>query len=106
MGDGLDGLLAPQSVAVIGASDEAARISGRPIEYLKRFGFRGNIYPINPNRASVQGLRCYPSLAEVPGPVDLAVIAIPGDLVVAAVQQCADQGGEKLRHLQLRVRRG
>lgn len=89
--DGLDGLLAPESIAIIGASEDTGKISGRPIEYLKRYGFSGEIYPINPKRETVQGLRCYPSVTEVPGSIDLAVIAIPGRSVITALQQCAQQ---------------
>jgi|LGOV01.1.fsa_nt_gb acyl-CoA synthetase (NDP forming) len=87
--DVLDGLLAPQRIAVIGASDDISKISGRPIEYLLRYGFSGEIYPINPRREVVQGLPCYPSIKEAPGEIDLAIIAIPGEAVVAALNECA-----------------
>nr|WP_259465690.1 CoA-binding protein [Rhodococcus opacus] len=56
----------PRSVAVIGASDDATRISGRALHYLIRAGYRGEIYPVNHRRATVQGLRAYPTLADVP----------------------------------------
>ncbi len=54
---GLTPLLAPRSVAVLGASSDPTRISGRPIAYMKSQGFQGGLYPINPNRAEVQGLK-------------------------------------------------
>ncbi|WP_166264101.1 acetate--CoA ligase family protein [Marinobacter caseinilyticus] len=89
--DALDGLLSPEKIAIIGASDDTGKISGRPIEYLKRYGFQGEICPVNPRRETVQGLQCYPSIAAVPGTVDLAIIAIPGKSVIHALEECAEQ---------------
>lgn len=84
--------LAPRSIAVIGASDNAHKIGGRPIAYLSRFGFAGNIYPINPMRPEVQGLRTYKALADLPEVPDVAIIAVPGELAVQAVDECARLG--------------
>ena len=64
---GLTPLFAPRSVAVLGASSDPTRISGRPIAYMKAQGFQGALYPINPNRAEVQGLKAYPSVADAAG---------------------------------------
>ena len=84
--------LAPRSIAVIGASDNAHKIGGRPIAYLARFGFKGQVFPINPARSEVQGLRSYKSLADLPEVPDVAIIALPGDLAVQAVDECAQAG--------------
>jgi acyl-CoA synthetase (NDP forming) len=84
--------LAPRSIAVIGASDNAHKIGGRPISYLSRFGFQGRVFPINPARAEVQGLRSYQGLADLPEVPDVAIIAVPGDLAVQAVDECARAG--------------
>lgn len=84
--------LAPRSIAVIGASDNANKIGGRPIAYLARFGFRGQVFPINPARSKVQGLHSYKSLQAVPEAPDLAIIAVPGDAAVQAVDECAQAG--------------
>ena len=84
--------LAPRSIAVIGASDNAHKIGGRPIAYLSRFGFTGKIYPINPTRPEVQGLRTYKALADLPEVPDVAIIAVPGELAVQAVDECARLG--------------
>jgi acyl-CoA synthetase (NDP forming) len=84
--------LAPRSIAVIGASDNAHKIGGRPIAYLSRFGFQGQVFPINPARAEVQGLRSYRALADLPEVPDLAIIAVPGELAVQAVDECARMG--------------
>ena len=58
--------LNPRSVAVIGASDNPHKVGGRPIHYLKKFGFKGKIYPVNPSRPEIQGLKSYPSLGDLP----------------------------------------
>ncbi|HXW29030.1 MAG TPA: acetate--CoA ligase family protein, partial [Xanthobacteraceae bacterium] len=82
-------LLAPRSVAIVGASSDPGRIGGRPVHYYRQAGFKGRIYPINPNRDEVQGYQAYPTIDSVPDPIDLAVIAIPAAQVAAAIEQCA-----------------
>ena len=89
---GLRRALAPRSIAVIGASDNPNKIGGRPIAYLSRFGFQGRVYPINPARGEVQGVRSYPDLQSLPETPDVAIIAVPGDLAVQAVDVCAQAG--------------
>jgi acyl-CoA synthetase (NDP forming) len=84
--------LAPRAIAVIGASENPNKIGGRPIAYLSRFGFKGDIYPINPGRDTVQGLRAYAGLAALPAVPDVAVIVVPGQLAVDAVAECAAAG--------------
>ncbi|HWI38682.1 MAG TPA: CoA-binding protein, partial [Burkholderiales bacterium] len=76
-------------MAIVGASDNPHKVGGRPILFLKRYGFRGAIYPINPARATVQDLRAYPSIADTPEAPELAVVAIAGDEAVGAVEACA-----------------
>lgn len=88
----LAAFLRPRSVAVIGASDDPGRVGGMPLHFLRAVGFPGEVYPVNPRRESVQGEKAYPGLAAVGAEVDLAVVALPADLVVDAVQECADHG--------------
>ena len=88
----LDVLFRPKSVAVMGASSDEKKIGGRPIFYLKHYNFEGEIYPINPNYDVIQGLKAYKSLTDVPGDVDLALIALPSAMVEDAVRACADKG--------------
>ena len=90
--DALRLALAPRSIAVIGASDNANKIGGRPLAYLARFGYRGTVYPINPTRSEVQGLRCFPSLQALPQVPDVVIVALAGELAVAAVDECAQAG--------------
>jgi acetate---CoA ligase (ADP-forming) len=84
--------LSPRSVAVIGASDNPHKVGGRPILYMQRYGYRGAIYPVNPGRASVQGLRAFSRLEDLPESPELAIVAVAGDEAVRAVQSCAALG--------------
>jgi len=85
-------LFAPRSIAVYGASSDPAKLSGRPLDYLRRLGYAGDLYAINPRRDVVQGVPAYPSIASVPGEVDLAIVVVPADAVPEAVEQCGDAG--------------
>jgi acyl-CoA synthetase (NDP forming) len=88
----LDALLRPRSIAIIGASDDPTRIGGRPLAYLKARGFPGAILPVNPNRPTVQGLPAFASVAELPEAPEAAIIAIPGEGAIAAVEALAARG--------------
>jgi acetate---CoA ligase (ADP-forming) len=90
--DALSYALDPRSIAVIGASEHVNKVGGRPIAYLRRFGFAGAIYPINPTRETVQGLRAYGELTSLPEVPDLAIIATPGHLVATSIDACASVG--------------
>ena len=78
-------LLSPQSVAIIGQSNDAAKTAGRPLKYLRQAGFAGRIYPVNPGREMVLGERAWPSLASLPEAPEHAYIVIPTDAAVEAV---------------------
>lgn len=84
--------LDPRAIAVIGASDNPNKVGGRPLAYLKKFGFKGTVFPINPQRDTVQGHRAFARLADLPAAPDLAVIAVPADAAPAAVEECAAAG--------------
>jgi acyl-CoA synthetase (NDP forming) len=84
--------LDPRSIALIGASENPHKVGGRPLLYLRRFGFKGEIYPINPNRAEVQGVKAYADLASLPATPDLAIVMVAGDAAAAAVAECARRG--------------
>jgi acetate---CoA ligase (ADP-forming) len=88
----LESALHPRSIAVIGASDNPHKVGGRPLLFLKKYGYRGAIYPINPVRATVQGLPAYARLADAPGVPELAVVAVAGDEALNAVTECAVRG--------------
>jgi acetate---CoA ligase (ADP-forming) len=88
----LDAVFHPKSIAVIGASDDVSKPSGQPVDYILKSGWKGKLYPVNPNREIVQGVKAYPSVSDIPDPVDAAVIVIPAKAVPATMQQCADKG--------------
>ena len=90
--DPLRQALDPRSIALIGASENPNKIGGRPLLYLRRFGYRGRLYPINPNRAEVQGVAAYPDLASLPEAPDLAIVMVAGEGAAAAVEACARRG--------------
>ncbi len=85
-------LLSPESIAIIGASEDPTRLSGRPLQILLQHHFPGRIYPVNPRHQTVAGLPAYPSIAAVPGPVDLAAIIVKAALVPQMLRECADAG--------------
>jgi acetyl coenzyme A synthetase (ADP forming)-like protein len=82
----------PRSVAVVGASRDPSSIGGRLLNALIANRFQGPVYPVNPKATEVGGLRAYPSVRNLPEPVDLAVIAVPREAVPAAVDDCAARG--------------
>ena len=88
----LTALLHPNTVAIIGASDNPARIGGRPLHYMREAGFSGSIYPVNPNRRSVQGIAAYARIEDVPETIDSAIVAVPAAAVEDTVEACAATG--------------
>src|SRR3954462_9584874 len=88
----LDAALNPASVAVIGAPNNPHKVAGRPVLYLARYGYRGAVYPINPSRETVQGLRAFARLEDTPRTPELAIVAVAGDEAVRAVEACAMRG--------------
>lgn len=91
-GHSLDPLLLPNSVALVGASDDVTRIGGRPLRYLREGKFAGQVFPVNPNRETVQGLKAFPSIAALPQTPDLAILAVPASSTLQAVRDCAARG--------------
>lgn len=87
-------LFEARSIAVVGASGDPGRIGGRPVAYMKALGYAGEILPVNPSRAEVQGLTAYPSLTAIGRPVDLVVIATPADSVEAALAEAVAIGAK------------
>ena len=82
----MDFFFNPKTVAVVGASATPGKISNVIIRSLKDSGFAGTVYPVNPKHDSVEGLRCYPSLAEVDSEIDVCVFAVPAQLVPGIIE--------------------
>ena len=85
-------LFNPRAIAVIGASPDAKRIGGQPIPILQESGYGGEIYPVNPKYPQIGKLKCYASVADVPKPCDLALVAVAGKLVPDVIRQCGKAG--------------
>src|SRR3954454_19978038 len=88
----LDTFFSPSSIALIGASRDLDKIPGRLLSMLRKNHYPGRIYPINPNYGDIDGLKCYPTVAEVGQPIDVAIVIIPARAVLGALEQCASVG--------------
>ncbi|RLE45395.1 MAG: acyl-CoA synthetase (NDP forming), partial [Candidatus Methanomethylicota archaeon] len=88
----LDSLFYPKSVAVIGASRTVGKPGYNIVWNLKQHGFKGKIYPVNPNADRILDLKCYPAILDIPDKVDLAIIAVPARIVPQIMKDCAEKG--------------
>lgn len=85
-------IVSPRSVAVIGASDDVGKFGGRVIHYLQKHGFAGRLLPINARRATIRGLPAFAKTSAAPGPIDVAILAIPAAALEAEIADCAAAG--------------
>jgi acyl-CoA synthetase (NDP forming) len=85
-------LLQPRSVAIIGASADPAKTAGRPVAYLKKHGFPGKIYPVNPRTETIEGLRCYADIQSLPEAPDVAIVVLGAERAHEAVRALALRG--------------
>ena len=90
----LDAIFRPETVALIGATDKAGSVGRTVMRNLINNPFGGTIYPVNPTRPNVLGIKTYPSVSELPEQVDLAVIVSPAPTVPGIVRECAEAGVE------------
>ncbi|MBL7994912.1 acetate--CoA ligase family protein [bacterium] len=88
----LDKVFKPRSIAIIGASRKKQTIGREIIHNLIEYEFTGAIYPVNPNADSIHSVKCYPSVKEIPGEIDLAIITVPKQLVLGVVDECGEKG--------------
>jgi len=88
----LDKIFRPSRVAVVGASDKASTVGFTLLHNLLSTGFRGQVFAVNPNRDTVQGIRAYPNVGDLPETPDLALIATPAPTVPGIVQECGEAG--------------
>jgi acyl-CoA synthetase (NDP forming) len=92
----LDTLFRPRSVAIVGASSDPNKIGGRPLAFLRKARYRGDVYPINPSVGTVQDLPAFASLAEVKGRIDQAIIALPAKAVLGAFDEAVAAGAKSV----------
>ncbi len=88
----LDPLFRARSIAVVGASRRPNTIGYQIVDNLLRHGYTGVVYPVNPSAAAIHSIAAYPSVKDIPGPVDMAVIVVPKDRVPAVVEECGQKG--------------
>ncbi|MBI4550172.1 MAG: acetate--CoA ligase family protein [Candidatus Omnitrophica bacterium] len=87
----LDAIFNPRSVAVIGASRREEAVGHAVFKNILTGGYQGTVYPVNPKAESILGVRCYHSLQEIPGTIDLAVLIVPADSAVSVFQECVQK---------------
>ena len=90
--DAISRLIKPRSVAVIGASADPTKTAGRPVAYLKKLGFSGDIFPVNPKVEAIDGLPCFPSIASLPSVPDVAIVLLGAERAHGAVRDLAQLG--------------
>ena len=88
----IERIIKPRSVAIIGASEDEAKFGGRIMHNVARHGYAGELLPINPNRETILGRRAYPNIGAAPGPVDLAVVAVPAAQLLQTIEACGAAG--------------
>ena len=88
----LDAILRPKSIAVVGASRQPDTIGYQILDNLVSWGFKGPVYPVNPGAAHIHSIPAYPSVSAIPGPVDLAVIVVRKQHVLAIAEECGRKG--------------
>ncbi len=84
----------PSSVAIVGASREPGKLGHEVLRNIIEAGFKGKLYPINPKADEMLGLKCYPSVKDVPNKVELAVIIVPARFVSSVVADCGTKGSK------------
>ncbi len=88
----LDHIMKPRSIAVIGASTKAHTIGSDIMKRLQEYGFTGPIYPVNPKGGVIEGLQAYPTVLDVPGDIDLAIVVVNSKFVLQTIDQCHEKG--------------
>ena len=90
--DSLDAIFSPQSVAVIGASQTPGKVGHDIFVNILKGGYRGTLYPVNPSARSISSVRAYPTIADIPDSVDLAIIILPPQPALNAIKEAIDKG--------------
>src|SRR4030066_1142544 len=88
----------PESIAVAGASEDPLSFGHQFLRHLLDYGYAGKIYPVNPNKKSILGLKAYPSLSSIPGQVDYVICCLPASMVLDFLAECPAKG-VKIVHL-------
>jgi len=92
MSQAIANLWRAKSIAIIGASEREGAMSRLPISYLKKYGFKGEIFPVNPKGGEIAGITAYKSIKDIPKKIELALIMVPVDAAKTAVRECGEAG--------------
>jgi len=92
MAQSLDYIFRPKSIAVIGASTQKGSIGWQLLNNLVEYEFNGKLFPVNPKATVLHSMKCYPSVLDIPDEVDCAILVVPKELVLKAVDQCGQKG--------------
>jgi acetate---CoA ligase (ADP-forming) len=90
--EAVDRLIKPRSIAIIGASPDTQKLTGRPLAYLKKHGYRDRIYPVNPRYTAIGDYDCYPDVASLPDAPDVGLVLLGADRVIEAVSELSKRG--------------
>jgi acetyltransferase len=88
----LERLFEPRSVAIVGASTKPGKVGHDILKNMLSSGYQGEVHPINPHAEEILGKKCYPSVLEVPGEIDLVVVVVPAASVLAVIEECGKKG--------------
>ena len=88
----MDAIFNPKSVAVIGASDNPGKLGSHVMRSLTEGRYLGRIYPVNPGKGEILGIKTYPSLLQIPDKVDLSIIVLPAEQVPKTIRECKEKG--------------
>ncbi len=89
---GLDKIFRPKSIAVIGATSRPGTIGREIVNNLIAYDFKGQVFPVNPKADQIHSIKCYPTILDIPDPVEMAVIVVRKDLVMESIEQCGKKG--------------
>jgi acetate---CoA ligase (ADP-forming) len=92
MSNPIQSMLNPASVAIIGASSDANKLNGRPFHFMRRDGYAGRLYPVNPRYEEIDGVRCYPDIDSLPEAPDMAIVAVSAARSVETVAALGKKG--------------
>ena len=92
MANSIDGLMRPESIAVVGASAQPGKIGYTVVKNIIDSGYTGAVYPVNPSAPEILGLKCYPTINDIPGEVDAAAITVPAKFCPEVVEECGKKG--------------
>jgi len=88
---GMEAIFNPRSVAVVGASDNPGKLGSHVMRSLTEGKYPGRIYPVNPGKDEILGIKTYPSLSQIPDVVDLSIIVLPAEQVPKTIKECKEK---------------